>query len=238
MSVRCVAAEDLVLEDGEEPYDLVFAIRVGALDGRHPAAGIRALQRIAAVTTPGRPVVRGRRRPAPRDRHPAGRPVVITVRPAVAEDVDAVWPLARDLATSYEVDHDTYATIFAGLVAEPTVVLLVATDDGAVVGYLLGQRHVTFHAGGPVVWVEEVMVDGERRGTGVGRALMEAAEERARDERCRVRGAGHPPGRGLLRRPRLPGIRCVLQEGAPRSLSGRRVRTRWSRRRPDRPAPR
>ncbi|HEY5785256.1 MAG TPA: class I SAM-dependent methyltransferase, partial [Microlunatus sp.] len=42
MTVRCVAAEDLVLDDGEEPYDIVFAIRVGALDGRHPAAGIRA----------------------------------------------------------------------------------------------------------------------------------------------------------------------------------------------------
>jgi len=105
---------------------------------------------------------------------------MITVRPAVAEDVDAVRPLARDLATSYEVDPDAYATIFSGLVTEPSVVLLVATDDGAVVGYLLGQRHVTFHAGGPVVWVEEVMVDDQRRGTGVGRALMEAAEERAR----------------------------------------------------------
>ena len=52
MTVRCVAAEDLVLDDGERPYDLVFAIRVGAFDGRHPAAGIRALQRIAVVTTP------------------------------------------------------------------------------------------------------------------------------------------------------------------------------------------
>ncbi len=105
---------------------------------------------------------------------------MITIREAVGDDVEAVWPLARDLATSYEVDPDAYATIFSGLVAEPSVVLLVATDDGAVVGYLLGQRHVTFHAGGPVVWVEEVMVDDERRGTGVGRALMEAAEDRAR----------------------------------------------------------
>jgi SAM-dependent methyltransferase len=52
MSVRCVAAADLALDDGEEPYDLVFAIRVGALDGRHPMAGIRALERIAAVTGP------------------------------------------------------------------------------------------------------------------------------------------------------------------------------------------
>jgi predicted N-acetyltransferase YhbS len=105
---------------------------------------------------------------------------VITIRPALVDDLDDVWPLARDLATSYEVDHHAYATIFTGLVAEPTVVLLVAAADGVVVGYLIGQRHVTFHAGGPVLWVEELMVAGERRGAGVGRALMEAAEERAR----------------------------------------------------------
>lgn len=105
---------------------------------------------------------------------------MITVRPAVVDDVDAVWPLARDLATSYVVDRHTYATIFPGLVAEPGVLLLVATDHGTVVGYLLGQRHVTFHAGGPVLWVEEVMVDADRRRDGVGRALMEAAEDLAR----------------------------------------------------------
>jgi len=107
---------------------------------------------------------------------------MITVRPAVAADVDAVWPLARDLAPSYEVDHDTYATVFTGLLAERAVTLLVATENGDVVGYLLGQRHVTFHAGGPVIWVEEVMVDAGRRGTGVGRALMRAVEDLARGE--------------------------------------------------------
>jgi GNAT superfamily N-acetyltransferase len=106
---------------------------------------------------------------------------MITVRSAVVGDVDAVWPLARDLATSSVIDRDTYATIFAGLVAEPSVTLLVATDgEGAVIGYLLGQRHVTFHAGGPVLWVEEVMVDDDRRGAGVGRSLMAAAEDLAR----------------------------------------------------------
>lgn len=106
---------------------------------------------------------------------------MIAVRPAVVGDLDAVWPLARDLATSYLVDHHTYTTIFPGLLTEPTVTLLVATDaEGDVVGYLLGQRHVTFHAGGPVLWVEEVMVAADRRGDGVGRALMEAAEDLAR----------------------------------------------------------
>lgn len=52
LSVRCAAAEDLVLEPGEDPFDLVFAVRVGALDGRHPAAGEQALRRIAAAVTP------------------------------------------------------------------------------------------------------------------------------------------------------------------------------------------
>lgn len=52
LSVRQVACEDLVLATGEELYDLVFAVRVGALDGRHPQAGERALERLARVTTP------------------------------------------------------------------------------------------------------------------------------------------------------------------------------------------
>jgi hypothetical protein len=53
MSVRRVAAEDFVLRADEEPYDVVFAIRVGALDGRHPRAGEQVLRRIAAATTSG-----------------------------------------------------------------------------------------------------------------------------------------------------------------------------------------
>jgi trans-aconitate methyltransferase len=51
MSVRRVAAEEFVLHAGEEPFDLVFAVRVGALDGRHPQAGEVVLRRIAAATT-------------------------------------------------------------------------------------------------------------------------------------------------------------------------------------------
>ena len=52
MSVRRADAEEFVLEPGEEPFELVFANRVGAFDGRHPEAGARAVRRIAAATTP------------------------------------------------------------------------------------------------------------------------------------------------------------------------------------------
>ncbi|MCY1139491.1 class I SAM-dependent methyltransferase [Actinoplanes sp. Pm04-4] len=64
MSVRQVAAEHFVLDPGEEPYDLVFANRVGALDGRHPALGVRVLARlIQAVTPQARLFVEGREVP-------------------------------------------------------------------------------------------------------------------------------------------------------------------------------
>lgn len=52
LTARQVAAEDLALEPGEAPYDLAFAVRVGALDGRHPQAGHAALRRIAEATQP------------------------------------------------------------------------------------------------------------------------------------------------------------------------------------------
>lgn len=46
MGLRCVAVEELELEHGEAPFDLAFAVRVGVLDGRHPAQQTRALERI------------------------------------------------------------------------------------------------------------------------------------------------------------------------------------------------
>ncbi len=53
LRVRQVAAEDLVLLPGDEPFDLVVAIRVGSLDGRRPETGRRVLQRLAHATAPG-----------------------------------------------------------------------------------------------------------------------------------------------------------------------------------------
>lgn len=53
MSVLCTSAESFQLAAGETPFDLAFAFRVGALDGRHPAAGVLARARIAAAVKDG-----------------------------------------------------------------------------------------------------------------------------------------------------------------------------------------
>ncbi len=53
LSVRGAAVEEFELQPGEAPYHIAFAIRVGALDGRHPEAEQQALRRIAAALVPG-----------------------------------------------------------------------------------------------------------------------------------------------------------------------------------------
>ena len=53
LTARHVAAEDFELDPGEERYDLAFAVRVGAFDGRHPQAGSLALMRLARALVPG-----------------------------------------------------------------------------------------------------------------------------------------------------------------------------------------
>lgn len=53
LAVRQVAAEDIALAEGEAPFDLAFAVRVGAFDGRHPEVGRQALARLAHVLVPG-----------------------------------------------------------------------------------------------------------------------------------------------------------------------------------------
>lgn len=60
LTYRLTSIEDFELEPGEKPFDLAVAIRVGALDGRHPSLESRALRRIAkALTNEGRLFVDG-----------------------------------------------------------------------------------------------------------------------------------------------------------------------------------
>ena len=52
LSFRLAAAEDFMLARGEVPFDMIVAVRVGALDGRHPEAGARAWPRLYAALVP------------------------------------------------------------------------------------------------------------------------------------------------------------------------------------------
>lgn len=56
LSTRQVAVENFTLLPGEEPFDLAFAIRVGALDGRHPETETAARHHVRAALRTGSPL--------------------------------------------------------------------------------------------------------------------------------------------------------------------------------------
>jgi GNAT superfamily N-acetyltransferase len=106
------------------------------------------------------------------------------VRPARAGDADDVARLAAQLAMSFEFDAVRFRQHYPSVLADDSACLLVAADADETVGYLLGFRHLTFYANGPVGWVEEVVVSDRERGRGVGRLLMDAFERWAAAQGC------------------------------------------------------
>ncbi|WP_435738193.1 GNAT family N-acetyltransferase [Cellulosimicrobium sp. PMB13] len=101
----------------------------------------------------------------------------VRVRPARADDAEAVWPLVQELATSYVPERAAFDASLPALLAAPDSFVVVATAAEDVVGYLAANRHGTLYANAPVVWVGEVVVDAAARRRGVGRLLLRAAEE-------------------------------------------------------------
>lgn len=53
LSFQISAIESFEFQDKEKPFDLAFAFRVGALDGRHPEIEKEAMTRIAAALKKG-----------------------------------------------------------------------------------------------------------------------------------------------------------------------------------------
>jgi GNAT superfamily N-acetyltransferase len=96
----------------------------------------------------------------------------MTIRRARPDDVDQVFVLATELATSFEVRREEFVRTFDTLLQQDSALVLVADNGEFLAGYLLGFRHLAFFANGPIGWVEELMVSPAARRTGVGAALM------------------------------------------------------------------
>jgi GNAT superfamily N-acetyltransferase len=106
------------------------------------------------------------------------------VRQAGAGDVDEVAGLAAALATSFEFSAARFRENYPFLLRDDEACLLLAVAGPQSIGYLLGFRHLTFYANGPVGWVEELVVRDQERGQGVGRILMSAFEQWAAGQGC------------------------------------------------------
>jgi GNAT superfamily N-acetyltransferase len=106
------------------------------------------------------------------------------IRLAQAGDVDGVAALAAELALSFAFSPERFRVNYPALLAADDACLLLAVNGHEHLGYLLGFRHLTFYANGPVGWVEEIVVRGHDRGQGIGGALMSAFEHWAAAQGC------------------------------------------------------
>lgn len=113
---------------------------------------------------------------------------MIMIRRATACDADGLFALVKDFATSFSPEREAFEQSFEHFLADDDAWLWVAEDDGRLIGYCLGFDHYAFYANGRVSWVEEIMVQADRRKEGVGRMLMDAFEEWAKSRGSKLVG--------------------------------------------------
>lgn len=106
------------------------------------------------------------------------------IRDARPEDLDRLLELYSLLEGPYAESRPLAPAeaedLFTRILLDPDQQILVAEDYGEVVGTLaLAVLPNLGHGGAPYAVVENVVVDGERRGEGVGTALMREALARA-----------------------------------------------------------
>ena len=104
------------------------------------------------------------------------------VRRAQLADAQAVWQLLTQLAVNPAVRTE-FDSLYPDLVHDERMLLLVSEVDGHVRGYALTVVSPLLHVGGESAQLQELVVDAEHRGTGLGTQLLAAVEAE-----CRARG--------------------------------------------------
>lgn len=118
---------------------------------------------------------------------PPGTPTP-AIRPARPEDAETLVALIRELAVYEKLEHQARATpedlrrhLFG---PQPRAEALLAEIDDAPVGFALYFHTFSTFRGQPGVYLEDVYVRPERRGAGIGKALLAAIARIAVDRGC------------------------------------------------------
>jgi GNAT superfamily N-acetyltransferase len=115
----------------------------------------------------------------------------VEVRAATAEDIPSLieayeWLFAPPGSRPPTWDETRAAVALGEAIDSHDSVVLVADDAGTLVGFLTGYQDMHSVRFGYRAWVEDLAVDPEHRSLGVGKSLLDAAKDWARE-----RGATH-----------------------------------------------
>ncbi len=114
----------------------------------------------------------------------------ITIRPAGPEDIPALCGLLEDLfaiESDFAPDMEKQVKALSILLTDPSdsSLVLVAVMEGKVIGMVSVQTLVSTAEGGKVGLVEDVVVDRQFRGRGIGTILLNHAAAWGRDRKLK-----------------------------------------------------
>jgi len=113
---------------------------------------------------------------------------LLQIRRARVTDELALFALVRQFPTPTPPSNESFAQSLRVKLKDADSFVAVAEIDGKLVGYIAGDAHETFYAGGKTAWVDEIFVVESERRRGIGRELMAEFEDWAAGGRCRLVG--------------------------------------------------
>jgi GNAT superfamily N-acetyltransferase len=114
--------------------------------------------------------------------------VSVQIRPATRDDVSAIAELIRGLARYEKLENDvvmTEALLDKALFGERQYAeVLLAEEDGRPVGFALFFHNFSTFLGRPGIYLEDLFVLPEHRGSGIGRTLLAHVAHLAVERGC------------------------------------------------------
>ena len=116
-------------------------------------------------------------------------PEMLLLERAVPADIDSIHHLLAEQFDEHDIDTSTKVlrhAIAAVLQNEALGLFVVARDGGEIVGLAALSFAWTLEHGGKSAWLDELYVVPERRGRGIGRALLVRVIDEARALGCKA----------------------------------------------------
>src|SRR5438067_3331056 len=113
---------------------------------------------------------------------------MFAIRAAADADVPLILQFIRDLAEYERLSHRVVATeerLRASLFGSPRFAeVIVGEEDGVPVGFALFFHNYSTFLGQPGIYLEDLFVDPQMRGRGVGKALLAHLARLAKERGC------------------------------------------------------
>jgi GNAT superfamily N-acetyltransferase len=113
-----------------------------------------------------------------------------TIRVAGPDDATEVFRLIHELAVYEKLDHEVRATPEsirdAMTYTDPAIHVLLAEDEaaGRAVGFALYFHTFSTFEGAPTLYLEDLFVEPDARGSGIGQQLLVTLARHAREKGC------------------------------------------------------